>query len=113
MDDNAIVAEEIVYGGFTLNELNNRVYRDGYNDFKCTYISPNQIKQCHAHNIAVLNFNVRSMNCNFDNFVSEILINYAFDIIGLCETRLTDSSEKAYWLPNYNFFATNVTNNKG
>ena len=112
MNGNPFVVE-LINRGFHLRELDNMVYKDRNNFAKCSYISPSQTMQWEKQNLSFLNFNIRSMNCNFDNFVSEILERVAFDVIGLCETRLVDPDEKLYKLPNYNVYTTNVANNKG
>ena len=39
--------------------------------------------------------------------------NIKLDVIGLCETKLSDDTAKSYSLKNFNFYANNVTTNKG
>ena len=89
------------------------MFRARDNNVNCTYVSPHEVPQCDTHSSSVLNFNIRSMFRNFNNFRSEILHSTLPDVIGLCETRLIDSSEKLYPLPNFNLFATNISSNKG
>ena len=51
---------------------------------------------------------------NFNNFKVEVFENgKSIDLIGLCETHLTEDKEKIYALEHYNFFSTNIASNKG
>ena len=64
--------------------------------------------------LSIIHANIRSMKCNFDNFLAEFL-NFSKlpDVIGLCETRLSDDTQKLYKLDNFSLLATNVSDNKG
>ena len=104
--------------GVSFETLNNYEYRSlNFNETKrirCSYIFPNGIKSSNKNNLSILSANIRSMKTNFATFRAEILNSVnSIDILGFCESHLTDTSEKVYMLPNYNFFSTNVTNNKG
>ena len=86
------MANEIVnhdrWGGFTVETLNSMTYKDisvdndGHNDnnvtqnIECTYIMPKQISHSCREVMkctSVMNFNIRSMQTNFENFVAELV----------------------------------------
>ena len=96
-----------------MNDLNNRVYRDGEDNVNCSYITTSDSIQFGTNNLSIMNFNIRSMQHNFSSFESDVLKSHAPDILGLCETKLTDCSEKVYTIPNYNCYTTNIASNKG
>ena len=108
LDDNAIRAN-----GFSLQDLNNIIYDKANDNINCRYITPSQTYMDQKQYLSILGFNIRSMNQNFTTFVEEIFHPHNLSIVGLCETRLSDSTEKLYMIPNYIFYANNVSNNKG
>ena len=80
----------------------------------CNYILPNQIAGSKLRNhLTILSFNIRSMFQNFNNFKVEIFQSGILDVIGFCESHLTDDIQSLYMLPNYNCYTTNVLSNKG
>ena len=108
--------------GFTINTLNSMVYENlGYvedNEFEyhtisCSYRLPQSI-ELDRYGLTVMSFNIRSLNSNFDNFKAEILhYGKTLDIIGFCETRLTNDTEQLYKLPGYNLHCANVASDMG
>ena len=83
--------------GFSLSRLNAYslqnidFFRDNFSrcNICCNYINAGQSVNFDNKSLTILNFNIRSMQTNFDRFNVEML-NYAYDIMGFCETRLTD-----------------------
>ena len=54
------------------------------------------------------------MKQNWSNFKNEIVItSNQFDVIGVCETRLTKGTERVYKLDGYNMFTCNVSSKNG
>ena len=86
--------------GFSINTLNNMVYNPPYLNnipIRCNYVTPESLSNNETHTIPIMSFNIRSTKANFDNFFSEILTPSShFKIIGLCETKLLDSTETLY-----------------
>ena len=80
----------------------------------CNYVFPDQLRKTNQHNTTLLSFNIRSMKTNFDSFRAEFS-NFSeyFDVLGFCETHLTDDTQKLYMHPEYNFYSTNMSNSKG
>ena len=103
--------------GFTMATLNNIEYKPSFLNntaIDCNYRSPSSQINWSNNAIPIMSFNIRSMKTNFENFASEILTRFnQFKIIGLCETRLLDSTQNLYPLPNYSLFANNISNDKG
>ena len=82
-------------------------------NIQCNYILPNQITH-NSKGISIMNYNIRSMQSNFANFTAELLDGgRSCDVIGLCETRLTDATANLYTLNNYSLFSNNVSSSKG
>ena len=88
--------------GFTIESLNNmsyynNIYRNVISDLSGIYVKPCQKIDINFVSLSIISFNIRSMNKNFINFKTEILeCQTKYDIIGLYETRLSDSVEKLY-----------------
>ena len=101
--------------GFSINTLNQFQFRNEVTMDKvdCRYLTSNQKFSESNKSISIMSFNVRSMNANFDNFFDEIFYQFPCDIIGLCETRMTDATQYVYSIPNYNLFANNVASDMG
>ena len=80
----------------------------------CEYIMPNNLNWGGDDLLTILHANIRSMKTNFDNFSAEFLSpSKSPDIIGFCETRLSDETQSIYSLENYNFYSTNISRDKG
>ena len=81
----------------------------------CNYVYPNQLRDIlSANHLNILCFNIRSMKTNFLNFKTEILEQgRMLDVIGLCETKLSDVTERIYTMDFYNYYTNNVASNKG
>ena len=121
--DPNVFADEV--NGFSLNVLNSLEYKgnnteDGDNDYLhteviCNYLPFNQLNRIKNDNqFNLLSYNIRSMKQNYDNFIAEAFERgNVFQVIGLCETHLTDDTEYLYKLPDYNFYSTNILSNKG
>ena len=120
---NNINATRLRHHGYTIESLDAMRYHELeslYNDdeyqsisIPCNYILP---KNCYrvTKGLSIMGFNVRSMKSNFTNLTSELFYpNIAFDIIGLCETRLTDTTEKVYPLKGFHRYAANVSSDSG
>ena len=109
--------------GYSINELDNIVYSNPYDNdnellpmrVNCKYIDVNNLGEMINNNyLCTLSHNIRSMFKNFINFKVEVLENgKSIDLIGLCETHLTDDKEKLYALDHYNLYTTNILSNKG
>ena len=96
-------------------EYKSSSYMQHVNPVKCSYITSNEIVGSIKNNISVICANIRSMKQNFALFAADLLSNprSSFDVIGFCETHLNDDTQKLFLLDNYNFYATNVSHNKG
>ena len=69
--------------------------------------------QCNKNNLTLFSHNIRSMKTNFENLTAEAFgCGMRLDVIGLCETHLTDDTENLYKLSGYNFYSTNISSNK-
>ena len=123
MDDNAnLLNVNNRIGGFSIDTLNTMVYNSRFfdndedthrNNVRCNYVYPHDI-QLENKGVNIMSFNIQSMNTNFDNFISELVSrDVQYDIIGVCETRLTDATSKVYSIDNYNMFCNNVASNMG
>ena len=79
----------------------------------CTYRTPSALSEPLRDSISFLSFNIRSMYQNFDNFRSEIWDQMrSLDVVGMCETRLTEATANLYSLEGYNLYTTNVSSQK-
>ena len=125
--DQHLTTDVIRIGGFSIHTLDSMVYNNSPIDdlvnendlnlsntnIQCNYMLPRDLRQPNP-NMTVMCHNIRSMNTNFDNFSAELLNNgVTYDIIGICETHLTDSTENLYPIKNLKIFTNNVTSNKG
>ena len=106
--------------GFTIEQLDQQKFSVNYHDspdtsyVTCDYILPDKLCDESWCDFSVINFNIRSMKSNFNNFTTEIVTsNTKFDVIGLCETRMTKSSEKLYSLNGFKLHTNNVSSRKG
>ena len=109
-------------GGFTIDALNQMVYNGNLlddndenlnmNNIRCNYVLSKDIQL--DNGINVMSFNIGSMQTNFDNFVSELVHgDKLYDIIGVCETHLTDATANVYNIDHFNLFTNNVASNMG
>ena len=104
-----------IQNGMSLDRLNSYSlqHMNGIIDnVSCEYMTSGQSVHFDKQCFTVLSFNMRCVTTNFTQFKAEMLT-HAYDIIGLCETKMTNEMEKLYMLPNYNFYLTNVASNKG
>ena len=88
--------------GFSLDALNNMVYRyaplddhanefpENINNIQSNYVLPKNRSKT-IKGMRIMCFNIRSMCTNFDSFVAELMDSNTCDVIGLCETKLIDS----------------------
>ena len=114
-DENILDMPPEIHNGVSLERLNSYALNNLnclIENRNCDYISPSQPLHFDSSSLTVMNFNIRYVSSNFVKFKTEILT-YMYDIIGLCETRLTDDTEHLYMIPNYNYYATNVSSDKG
>ena len=99
-----------------VNSLNQMEFKgDAYTErVDCGYTSSSNINWHSNSHMTILHCNIRSMRSNFDKFSAEFLSSeYCPDVIGCCETHLTDTTQNLYKLQSFNLYATNVSNNKG
>ena len=95
-----VVQQQRNISGLSLDTLNNMVYKgvsgNECNNVRCNYTSSNSLGTVINNNsLPILSFNIRSMKTNFNNFVTEILNErVTFAVMGLCETKMTNSSER-------------------
>ena len=84
-------------------------------EVSCEYIFFNELSKIRNKNhLTLLSHNIRSMYTNFDNLKAEAFgCGMRLDVLGLCETHLTDDTENLYKLNGYNFYSTNISSNKG
>ena len=85
----------------------------------CTYHFPDEIEvhlstKSHNHfNVAFHNINsLPSKLEDFTEVCSGLLIN-DIDVLGFCESKLTDSVQQLYALPNYQLYTNNVSRDMG
>ena len=80
---------------------------------ECSYIDGNVAPDT-RNMFNVMSFNINSCNTNFTRFQVELLQGIGlYDVIGLCETHLTDDVEQLYQLDNYTLFTNNCRSDKG
>ena len=120
MDDIGInVTHNVRNSGFDIASLNSMYYKNNviedeneWDPHSCQYVLPNQLEPFNG--ITIFSFNIRSMVSNFDSFSSELLYsNKLFDVMGFCETHLTDSTDRPYTIDGFNQFTRNNVSNKG
>ena len=104
--------------GFTIESLNMMEYKDREEiddpnalpfNIDCNYVLPHLFRKP-SNSLSVMSFNIRSMKTNWVNFKAE-LMNGVDDceVIGMCETHLTNATEKLYTLQGYDCFTSNVS----
>ena len=64
---------------------------------------------------SLLSININSIPKNLDYFINSCLnvVDFNFDVISFCETKLTDHIDQLYEIHNYNKFTNNNTRNSG
>ena len=111
MNDEHDINHAVNIRGFSIETLNTMVYNSNlpseidddndvnlanYNNVNCNYVHPKDLQYV-TTGINIMSHNIRSMQTNFVNFSAELLDKVpVHDIIGLCETHLTDSTTKLY-----------------
>ena len=113
-------------GGYSIEELNSMNYSMHDNldndDFlrtevSCDYVVTDNIGANFNRGFShFLCYNIRSMKQNWASFKVEILDNkngMSFDLIGLCESHLTDVTENLYPLDHYDLYTVNKSSDKG
>ena len=67
------------------------------------------------NNFSILSFNINSVPLHFEQFSEQCLtgIAHKFDVIALCETKLTDDIQHLYNVPNYNVVNANLSRHSG
>ena len=103
--------DSMVYRGINAEDSDNDLFSSGFN-VQCNYNLSNELVQTYQ-GLSIMSFNIASMNTNFDSFTAELMDGNSCDVIGLCETHLTDATENVYSRENYNLITNNVTSNKG
>ena len=117
--NNRVLNETI--NGFSMSSLGNIIYDSSVHldgnvlseQINCQYVRVDNVKNLDRHVFSTVSHNIRSMKSNFHNFQAEIMNDFDCDVIGLCETRLTDDTAKLYALNNYNLYCNNVSSNMG
>ena len=89
------------------------LYIDAVN--QCNYVLPNEVDNILENNtFSCCHLNINSVPKHFQEFEIECLNNkYSFDVISLCETKLTSDIDHLYELNNYNRYNNNKTRNSG
>ena len=67
------------------------------------------------NSLSMLNININSIPKNFDNFMSGSVnvLNFSFDILTFCETKLNDVIDELYTIDGYQKFTNNNSRNSG
>lgn len=120
------ILENLTFNHVTINEdaQNNDIDPDyylvnslNYKYPSCKYFFPNtpEVQLPTKNSFTLICHNINSLPLHFEEFSEECLCPYAsnFDIIGLCETKLTNDIEQLYSIPNYTFITNNFTRNSG
>ena len=102
---------------------NYNFFRDNVNfeNFNnCKYYFVEALNQSEAVNsidnsLSMLNVNINSIPRNFDNFMSGSIniLNFNFDILSFCETKLNDDIDELYTIDGYQKFTNNNSRNSG
>ena len=89
----------------------------GFKNPQCSYIFPGKLDclQIHNNSLSLMNYNIGSIPANLESFIDECLtpLQFNFDILGFCETKLTKNLENLYSLEQYNSFYNHHTRHKG
>ena len=82
----------------------------------CNYVfTDDQGFDVDQDSFSVCCLNINSIPCNFEQFIDQCIhpLNYSFDVLAFCETKLTDDIEHLYDLKNYNKTSLNNSRNSG
>ena len=88
-------------------------------DNSCEYIYENDLNvftdKFDVHSLLIASHNIASLPHNFDNFsyIMNDRLKHKLDIMGLCETKLTDDLTDLYNIPGFNMFYNNKSRNSG
>ena len=79
-----------------------------FDKISCSYHDPSKFdssKINDGNKLSILNFNIRSISKNFDNFITFLNgFNVDFDILILTETWLNADNKDLFNIPNYNSY---------
>ena len=107
------------FGNTEAHNLQNCPDNNYYNNYcclinECQYILPEEINNVTKNNLfSCCTYNINSIPKHFGEFEFECLNNSNFDVIGFCETKLTNDIEHLFELNNYNRFNNNKSRNSG
>lgn len=94
----------------------------GMTDPLCNYVFPgaaNCNSHIHSnakeHQVSILSHNIRSAPEHLETLLAECIVHNgeAFDIIGLCETRLSNDIQHLFEIPQYNAYFNNRSRKSG
>ena len=91
----------------------------GFDNPNCNYYFPAtsdcDLDQLPVDAFSVLSFNIGSVPKHLDSFVDQCLapLGYQFDVIGFCETKLTDDIEHLYDIPSYTRQSNSLSRHSG
>ena len=123
--------DELVFNQFEINNVCNNIDIDpNHNFFKddvnfenfnnCKYYFVETLNLTESVNsidnsLSMLNININSIPKNFDNFMlgSVNVLNFSFDILTFCETKLNDVIDELYTIDGYQKFTNNNSRNSG
>ena len=101
---------EIDPDNYLVNSLN-------YKPPLCNYVFPDtpQAQSPSEKSFNIISFNINSVPLHLEEFCENCLnpLPYKFNIIGLCETKLTDDIEQLYNIPSYEKITNNFTRSSG
>ena len=90
-----------------LSSIQDDIQCDYYFDVSSIY----QSKDINPTNsFSICSHNLNSLLKNFESFIDEIV---NFDVIGVCESKLTESIEELYIIPDYKMFTNSNTRHCG
>ena len=97
---------------FLLNRLN-------YDNPICNYYflnsNDNELNNLPNNFSLVCHNIICSLHLHFDEFIDQCLtpLHHSFDVIGFCESKLTQDIETLYNIPNYTMYTNNVSRHSG
>ena len=98
---------------FILTNLGITNPTSNYN-FPCASLG-NNLNTNSNNSISIISYNINSIPLHLNEFIDQCLspIDHKFNVIGFCETKLTDQIQRIYNIPNYNAFYNNCNRNSG
>ena len=95
---------------FLHNETNINCQYHFNDTFQNSIVEPNN-----NHMFSMLSININSIPRNLNYFITTCLdtIDFKFDILSFCETKLNDDIEQLYIIENYNKFTNNTSRKSG